>query len=54
MRLPIFPPERLLDDQPDYLLILAWNFGDEIMRQQSEYAAGGERFIVPVPQPTIL
>ncbi len=54
VRLPIYSPERLLDDPPDYLLILAWNFRDEIMRQQAEYAARGGRFIVPVPQPTIL
>lgn len=52
--LPISDPARLLEDQPDYLLLLAWNFKDEILEQQSEYAARGGRFIVPVPSPAIL
>jgi SAM-dependent methyltransferase len=54
VRLPIEPPERILQTQPDYVLILPWNFKDEIMSQQAEYRRRGGRFIVPVPQPAIL
>lgn len=51
---PIVGPEILLDDPPDVLLLLAWNFAAEIMDQQSEYAANGGRFIVPVPSPELI
>ncbi|MCU1459034.1 MAG: C-methyltransferase [Actinomycetia bacterium] len=51
---PVRPVEALLEDQPDYVLVLAWNFLDEIARQQSEYLANGGRFIVPVPSPAIV
>lgn len=54
VRLPIVPPERILEDRPDYLLILPWNFKEEIMEQQAEFARGGGRFIVPVPAPAIV
>lgn len=53
-RLPILDPSVLLERQPDYLLLLAWNFKDEIVEQQAEYARRGGRFIVPVPEARIL
>lgn len=49
-QLEIVDPKRLLEDKPDYVLILAWNFADEIIKQQAEYQSGGGKFIVPVPE----
>ena len=54
VRLPIVSPQRILEEQPDYLLILPWNFKEEIMEQQAEFRRRGGRFIVPVPAPAIL
>jgi len=51
---PILPVEALVDQRPDYTLILAWNFKDEIMRQQSAYTEAGGRWIVPVPHPEVV
>jgi SAM-dependent methyltransferase len=51
---PVRSPDALVNERPDYVLLLAWNFRDEIMAQQSEYLDRGGRFIVPVPTPEVV
>lgn len=47
--IPILAAEELARRRPDYTLLLAWNFADEILEQQQNYRAAGGTFIVPVP-----
>ncbi|MEO5824786.1 MAG: class I SAM-dependent methyltransferase [Gemmatimonadales bacterium] len=54
MHIPVVSPDEIAKQAPDYLLVLAWNFGDEIMAQQESYRANGGQFIVPIPQPRIV
>jgi hypothetical protein len=52
--IPIFPPARLDEAKPDYVFILPWNLKDEIMAQLSHVRSWGGKFIVPIPEATVL
>ncbi len=53
-RIPIHSEEKLNFDNPDYLVIFAWNFKDEILKKQASFCKRGGRFIVPSPSVMML
>ena len=52
--IPVFPPEVFRDFQPDYTLLLAWNYSEFIIKKETEYRKKGGKFIIPVPRVRIL
>jgi SAM-dependent methyltransferase len=51
--IPIYPPSKILETKPDYVLILPWNFKDEIITQMSCIRDWGGQFVVPIPELTV-
>jgi len=52
--IPIFAPEKIFLEKPDYLLILPWNLRDEIVAQMQEIRDWGGKFVLPIPTLMIL
>jgi len=52
-RIPIFTPDKIKETKPDYVLILPWNFKDEIMTQNAFIRDWGGKFVVPIPEVTV-
>ena len=52
--IPIYAPEEIDRQRPDYVFILPWNFKDEIMAQMGRIREWGGRFIVPIPEARIV
>jgi len=53
-RIPVFAPDRIRETRPDYVLILPWNFKDEIVKQMADVRSWGGRFVVPIPEVRVL
>lgn len=53
MHMPVVGPEKVIEERPTHLLVLAWNFFDEIAKQQDAYRKAGGKFVLPVPSPVV-
>ncbi len=54
VHIPVVSPDRIEKDAPDLLVVLAWNFFDEIRKQQKAHEARGGKFVLPVPAPRVV
>jgi SAM-dependent methyltransferase len=52
--IPIFPPEKIFETKPDYVLILPWNLKDEIVSQLANIRSWGGKFVVPIPEVSVI
>ncbi len=54
VRIPVFPTERIAEVKPDYVVILPWNLKDEILKQLDYIREWGGKFVLPIPEATII
>jgi SAM-dependent methyltransferase len=54
VRIPIVAPDEFRKALPDFALLLAWNFKEEIMSKEREYLRSGGKFIIPFPEPKVV
>jgi SAM-dependent methyltransferase len=52
--IPVYSVDAIYERQPDYLILLAWNFAQDIMRRHSRYLEQGGRFVLPMPEPAVV
>lgn len=52
--IPILPDSELIEQKPDFALLLAWNFADEITGNLEDYRKAGGKFIIPIPEPHVI
>lgn len=54
VHIPVKPVEDWRRSGATHLVVLAWNFADEIIRQMQPFAQGGGQFVIPIPQPRVV
>jgi novobiocin biosynthesis protein NovU/D-mycarose 3-C-methyltransferase len=52
--IPVWSPEQAREFPPDFYLLLAWNYAEDIIRNEQAFLDRGGRFIVPIPEPRIV
>lgn len=52
--IPVEAPDYARRFPPDYFLLLAWNYAEEVLRKEAAYLRRGGRFILPLPKPSVV
>ena len=51
--LPVYPSDYIYKDKPDFIVILAWQYADPIIKRHQKFLDGGGKFIIPLPEPRV-
>tara|TARA_B100000989_G_scaffold246712_1_gene193909 strand:+ start:3214 stop:4464 length:1251 start_codon:yes stop_codon:yes gene_type:complete len=54
LKIPVLTSDAIKLNKPDYLIILAWNFSESIIKKNNDFIKGGGKFIVPLPKLSII